>query len=235
MQPNLQINPQRLWDDLMETARIGGTPKGGVRRLALSDEDRRVRDWLRAQCEALGCVVGVDEVGAMFARRHGADNTLAPIAIGSHLDTQPTGGKFDGVLGVLAGLEVLRTLRDLNYTTHAPLELVNWTNEEGARFAPAMLASGVFAGVFTPDFALSRADRDGAARGGEHMHGISRRAARMRAHLGNIRLHAFRRRHARPCSLKRILITRQTSMKHRPGQIGHKRWPSAPRRGPIEL
>ena len=167
MQPNLQINPQRLWDDLMETARIGGTPKGGVRRLALSDEDRRVRDWLRAQCEALGCVVGVDEVGAMFARRSGADNTLAPIAIGSHLDTQPTGGKFDGALGVLAGLEVLRTLRDLNYTTHAPLELVNWTNEEGARFAPAMLASGVFAGVFTPDFALSRADRDGLTFGGE--------------------------------------------------------------------
>ena len=137
--PNLKIDPQRLWDTLMDTAQIGGTPKGGIRRLTLTDEDKRVRDWFRQQCEALGCTVTVDEVGTMFARREGKDPNAAPIAMGSHLDTQPTGGKFDGALGVLAGLEVLRTLHDLDYRTNAPLELVNWTNEEGSRFAPAML------------------------------------------------------------------------------------------------
>ena len=125
MLPNLKINPQRLWDTLMDTARIGSTAKGGIKRLTLTDEDRQVRDWFKAQCEALGCTVSIDEVGNMFARRPGVDNTLAPICIGSHLDTQPTGGKFDGVLGVLGGLEALRTMVDLGYTTHAPLELVN--------------------------------------------------------------------------------------------------------------
>ena len=159
--PNLQINPQRLWDALMETAKIGGTAKGGIRRLTLSDEDKAVRDWFKAQCEALGCTVTVDEVGNMFARRPGKDNARDPICMGSHLDTQPTGGKFDGVLGVLGGLEVLRTLHETGYETTAPLELVNWTNEEGSRFAPAMLASGVFAGAFDTAFAYSRADRDG--------------------------------------------------------------------------
>ncbi|WP_291713344.1 M20 family metallo-hydrolase [Bradyrhizobium sp.] len=165
MIPNLKIDPQRLWDTLMETAKIGGTPKGGIRRLTLTDEDKRVRDWFRAQCEALGCVVTVDEVGTMFARRAGKDPKAAPIAFGSHLDTQPTGGKFDGTLGVLAGLELLRTLNDLDYRTNAPLELVNWTNEEGSRFAPAMLASGVFAGAFTREHAYSRKDRDGVSFG----------------------------------------------------------------------
>ena len=157
---NLRIDPQRLWDTLMETATIGGTPKGGIRRLALSEEDARVRDWFRAQCEALGCSVGVDEVGTMFATRPGRLD-VAPICMGSHLDTQPTGGKFDGTLGVLAGLEVLRTLHGAQYETNAPLVLVNWTNEEGSRFAPAMLASGVFAGAFTPDEAFAQTDRDG--------------------------------------------------------------------------
>jgi N-carbamoyl-L-amino-acid hydrolase len=161
--PNLKIDPQRLWDTLMDTARIGGTAKGGIRRLTLTDEDRRVRDWFRAQCEALGCTVTVDEVGTMFARRAGKDPHAAPIAFGSHLDTQPTGGKFDGTLGVLAGLEVLRTLHDLDYRTNAPLELINWTNEEGSRFAPAMLASGVFAGAFTRDEAYGKRDRDGVS------------------------------------------------------------------------
>ncbi len=163
--PNLVINPERLWGDLMETARFGGTPKGGIRRLTLSEEDKRVRDWFKAACEKLGCVVHVDEVGNMFAIRPGRDNTLPPIAMGSHLDTQPTGGKFDGVLGVLGALEAMRTMVEAGYETHAPLAIANWTNEEGSRFAPAMLCSGVHAGVFTPDFAWSRTDRDGVTLG----------------------------------------------------------------------
>jgi N-carbamoyl-L-amino-acid hydrolase len=165
--PNLKINPQRLWDSLMETAQIGGTPKGGIKRLTLTDEDRRVRDWFKAQCEALGCTVTVDEVGNMFAVRPGRRADLAPIAMGSHLDTQPTGGKFDGVLGVLGALEAMRTMHDMGYETNAPVEIVNWTNEEGSRFAPAMLASGVYAGVFTPEFAYSREDRQGLKYGDE--------------------------------------------------------------------
>jgi N-carbamoyl-L-amino-acid hydrolase len=163
----LQIDAQRLWDTLMETAQIGATAKGGICRLTLTDLDRQVRDWLKAQCQALGCAVGIDEVGNMFARRAGKNPDLPPIAMGSHLDTQPTGGKFDGPLGVLAALEALRTLHDHDRTTNAPVELVNWTNEEGARFAPAMLASGVFAGVFTADYAYARTDRDGKSFGAE--------------------------------------------------------------------
>ncbi|MCA0399835.1 MAG: M20 family metallo-hydrolase [Proteobacteria bacterium] len=163
MQPNLQINPQRLWDSLMDTARFGGTEKGGIRRLTLSDEDRQVRDWFRKACEAIGCTVSIDDCGNMFARRPGRNNDLPPIAMGSHLDTQPTGGKFDGVLGVLGALEAMRTLHDLGYETNAPIEIINWTNEEGSRFAPAMLASGVFVGAFSRDFAYSREDRDGKA------------------------------------------------------------------------
>jgi N-carbamoyl-L-amino-acid hydrolase len=158
---NLQIDPQRLWDMLMETARIGGTAKGGICRLTLTDLDRQVRDWFKAQCEALGCAVTVDEVGNMFALRPGRCSDVAPIAIGSHLDTQPTGGKFDGALGVLGGLEVLKTLHELGYETNAPLLLVNWTNEEGSRFAPAMLGSGAFTGVFDRAYADARADRQG--------------------------------------------------------------------------
>jgi N-carbamoyl-L-amino-acid hydrolase len=164
---NLQINARRLWDALMETAKIGATPKGGLCRLTLTDLDRQARDWFKAQCEALGCAVSIDDMGNMFARRPGKDPALAPIAIGSHLDTQPTGGKFDGVLGVLAALEALRTLHAAGYETNAPIEVVNWTNEEGARFAPAMLASGVFAGVLSRDFAYSRRDRDGKTFGEE--------------------------------------------------------------------
>ena len=164
---NLQIDAQRLWDTLMETAKFGATPRGGICRLTLTDFDRQVRDWFKARCEALGCAVTVDAVGNMFARRPGKNDALAPIAMGSHLDTQPTGGKFDGVLGVLGALEALRTLHETGYETNAPIEIVNWTNEEGSRFAPAMLASGVFAGVFTPEFAHSRTDRDGNAFGEE--------------------------------------------------------------------
>ncbi|GLS22915.1 Zn-dependent hydrolase [Labrys miyagiensis] len=161
MLTNLNINPQRLWDSLMETAKFGGTVKGGIKRLTLSDEDKKVRDWFKAQCEALGCTVTVDEVGNMFAVRPGRNNELPPIAMGSHLDTQPTGGKFDGVLGVLGALEAMRTMHEQGYETNAPVEIVNWTNEEGSRYAPAMLASGVFAGVFTPQYAYERTDRDG--------------------------------------------------------------------------
>jgi N-carbamoyl-L-amino-acid hydrolase len=158
---SLRINAERLWDSLMETAKIGATPNGGITRLALSDEDRAVRDWFKAAAEGIGCKVMIDQMGNMFASRPGRNSDLSPIAIGSHLDTQPRGGKFDGALGVLGALEVMRTLHEAGYDTHAPVEIINWSNEEGARFAPAMLASGVFAGAFTIEFAHSRQDRDG--------------------------------------------------------------------------
>jgi beta-ureidopropionase / N-carbamoyl-L-amino-acid hydrolase len=166
-QTNLTINPQRLWDSLMETAQFGGTPKGGIKRLTVSDEDKRVRDWFKAECEKLGMTVEVDEVGNMFATKPGRRKDVLPIAMGSHLDTQPTGGKFDGVLGVLGPLEVMRTLNDMGYESNAPLMIANWTNEEGSRFAPAMLCSGVYAGVFTPEFAYTREDRQGIKLGDE--------------------------------------------------------------------
>ncbi|MBS0249463.1 MAG: Zn-dependent hydrolase [Proteobacteria bacterium] len=161
MLTNLKINSRRLWDSLMDTAKFGGTEKGGIKRLTLTDEDKLVRDWFKAQCEAMGCTITIDEVGNMFATRRGRDSSLPPIAMGSHLDTQPTGGKFDGVLGVLAALEVMRTLHEQDYETNAPIEIVNWTNEEGSRFPPAMVASGVFAGVFPPAYAYEQVDRDG--------------------------------------------------------------------------
>jgi N-carbamoyl-L-amino-acid hydrolase len=164
---NITINPQRLWDSLMETAQFGATPKGGIKRLTVSDDDKRVRDWFKGQCEALGCTVEVDEVGNMFATRPGKRTDVLPIAMGSHLDTQPTGGKFDGVLGVLGALEAMRSLVDMGYESNAPLMIVNWTNEEGSRFAPAMLCSGVYAGVFTPEFAYTREDRQGITLGDE--------------------------------------------------------------------
>jgi beta-ureidopropionase / N-carbamoyl-L-amino-acid hydrolase len=164
---NLTINPQRLWDQIMETAKFGGTTKGGIKRLTLSDEDKKVRDWFKAQCQALGCTVSIDACGNMFAVRSGKRSDLPPIAMGSHLDTQPTGGKFDGVLGVLGALEALRTMVDLGYQTNAPIMVVNWTNEEGSRFAPPMLCSGVYAGVFTPEYAYSREDREGRRFGDE--------------------------------------------------------------------
>lgn len=158
---NVTVSGDRLWRSMMETAAIGGTPKGGINRLTLTEEDRAVRDWLTEECQTLDCHMSVDEVGNMFFTRAGTDPTLKPIAIGSHLDTQPTGGKFDGILGVLAGLEVLRTLKECRYETRHPLMLVNWTNEEGARFSPAMLGSGVHAGVFDRHYADTRVARDG--------------------------------------------------------------------------
>ncbi len=164
---NLRIDPDRLWATVMDTAKIGGTEKGGICRLTLTDLDRQVRDWFVAACREAGCAVTIDDMGNIFARRPGRDNSLKPIAIGSHLDTQPTGGKFDGVIGVLAGLEVLRTLNDAGFETNAPIEVIDWTNEEGSRFAPAMLSSGVFAGAFDRDYAYARTDREGKSFGAE--------------------------------------------------------------------
>ena len=164
---NLRIDGQRLWQSLMEMAKIGATEKGGVCRLALTDLDRESRDLFIEWCEAAGCSIKIDKMGSIFARRPGRDNDLAPVITGSHLDSQPTGGRFDGVYGVLAGLEVLRTLNDLGYETERPIEVAVWTNEEGSRFAPAMVASGVFGGVFDLEYGLSRPDQDGKTMGEE--------------------------------------------------------------------
>jgi N-carbamoyl-L-amino-acid hydrolase len=151
----------------MRMAEIGATPKGGVCRLALSDEDKAGRDLFVEWARAAGCAVRVDAIGNIFARRPGGDDSLAPVQTGSHLDSQPTGGRFDGVYGVLAGLEVIRTLNDLQVETKRPVEVVVWTNEEGCRFAPAMIGSGVHVGRFTLDEALAKADIDGKSMGAE--------------------------------------------------------------------
>jgi N-carbamoyl-L-amino-acid hydrolase len=160
-QTNQRIDGKRLWDTLMAFAEIGATPKGGVRRLTLTDVDKRGRDRFRAECEALGLTVRVDAIGNMFARRPGRDQSRPPVLFGSHLDSQPSGGKFDGALGVLAGLEVMRSLNDLGITTEAPLELINWTDEEGSRFGHSLMGSGVWSGVFTLDKAYALTDTEG--------------------------------------------------------------------------
>jgi N-carbamoyl-L-amino-acid hydrolase len=164
---DIRVDGGRLWQSLMTMAEIGATPAGGVNRQTLTDEDKRGRDLFRAWCEEAGLQVSVDRMGSMFARRQGADAEQPPVMLGSHLDSQPTGGKFDGALGVLAALEVVRTLNDHGVATRAPLEVVNWTNEEGCRFPPAMIASGVFAGVFDLDYGLSRQDHAGRTIGDE--------------------------------------------------------------------
>jgi N-carbamoyl-L-amino-acid hydrolase len=158
---NLQIDSARLWGDIHDTAKFGGTPKGGVRRLTLGAEDKQVRDWFRDACEKAGCEVRVDALGTMFAIRPGRDMSKLPVGIGSHLDTQPTGGKYDGVLGTLAALEVVRVLNDAGIETEAPVCVCNWTNEEGSRFAPAMMASAAYAGEYTTEDIWSRKDADG--------------------------------------------------------------------------
>jgi N-carbamoyl-L-amino-acid hydrolase len=155
---NLQVNGERLWASLMELAQIGATPKGGVCRLAASDLDGAARRLFIGWCKAAGCAVRVDKIGNIFARREGRNPNLPPVMTGSHLDTQPTGGKFDGAYGVMAGLELVRTLNDLAYETEAPIEIVAWTNEEGSRFSPAMVGSGAFAGVFKLAEGLARPD-----------------------------------------------------------------------------
>jgi N-carbamoyl-L-amino-acid hydrolase len=162
-----RIDGDRLWGSLMHSARIGATPQGGLCRLALSDEDREIRGWFAAECAALGATLEIDRMGSQFARFPGCDRSLPPIAIGSHLDTQPTGGRFDGVLGVLGGLEMVRALRQSGTQTRHDLLLINWTNEEGARFPPAMAASGVFAGALDLQHCLAQADSYGKTLGAE--------------------------------------------------------------------
>jgi beta-ureidopropionase / N-carbamoyl-L-amino-acid hydrolase len=162
-----RIDARRLWQSLMDLAQIGATPKGGVCRIALTDEDRQGRDLVARWCREAGLAVRTDEVGNMFARRAGRDPQARAVATGSHIDTQPSGGKFDGNFGVLAGLEVMRTLNDLGIQTQAPLEVVVWTNEEGTRFTPVMMGSGAFAGVFTPDFVRAQKDLAGLGVGDE--------------------------------------------------------------------
>jgi N-carbamoyl-L-amino-acid hydrolase len=162
---NQRIDGARLWDSLMEMAKIGATAKGGVRRLALSTLDRQGRDLFRSWCEAAGLSVRVDAIGNMFARREGRDPSRLPVLMGSHLDSQPSGGKFDGALGVLGGLEVIRSLNDLDIITEAPIELVNWTDEEGARFGHSLMGSGVWAGIFDMDKTRDFHDIDGVTVG----------------------------------------------------------------------
>ena len=164
---NLRTDPDRLWDSLMEMAKIGPGIAGGNNRQTLTDEDAEGRALFQKWCEDAGCTMGLDTMGNMFARRDGTDPDALPVYVGSHLDTQPTGGKYDGVLGVLGGLEILRTLNDLDIQTRHPIVVVNWTNEEGTRFAPAMLSSGVFAGVLEEDWAKDRMDAKGKRFGDE--------------------------------------------------------------------
>ncbi|RWE82867.1 MAG: Zn-dependent hydrolase [Mesorhizobium sp.] len=164
---NLRINSDRLWDSLMEMAKIGPGIAGGNNRQTLTDSDKEGRALFKSWCDAAGLSMGVDQMGTMFMTRAGTDPDALPVYVGSHLDTQPTGGKYDGVLGVLSGLEVVRSLNDLGIKTKHPIVVTNWTNEEGARFAPAMLASGVFAGVHTQDYAYARKDLDGVTFGDE--------------------------------------------------------------------
>ncbi|MCT7667720.1 Zn-dependent hydrolase [Shinella kummerowiae] len=164
---NMRVNADRLWDSLMDMAKIGPGIAGGNNRQTLTDSDAEGRRLFQTWCDAAGLTMGVDTMGNMFMTRAGTDPDALPVYVGSHLDTQPTGGKYDGVLGVLAGLEVIRSMNDLGIRTKHPIVVTNWTNEEGARFAPAMLASGVFAGVHTQDYAYGRKDPDGKTFGDE--------------------------------------------------------------------
>ncbi|MCR9112151.1 MAG: Zn-dependent hydrolase [Rhodobacteraceae bacterium] len=184
---NLKINGDRLWDSLMEMARIGPGVAGGNNRQTLTDEDAEGRALFQRWCEEAGCSMGLDSLGNMFARREGTDPDALPVYVGSHLDTQPTGGKYDGVLGVLGALELLRTLNDLGIKTKHPIVATNWTNEEGTRFAPAMLASGVFAGVHEQDWAESREDAEGKRFGDE----LDRIGWRGEEEVGARKMHAF--------------------------------------------
>ncbi len=184
---NLRINPDRLWDSLMEMAKIGPGIAGGNNRQTLTDEDAEGRALFQKWCTEAGMTMGVDEMGTMFATRPGTDPNALPVYVGSHLDTQPTGGKYDGVLGVLGGLEVVRTLNDLGIKTRHPIVVTNWTNEEGTRFAPAMLASGVFAGVLDRDWAYDRVDANGKRFGDE----LERIGWKGSEPVGARKMHAF--------------------------------------------
>jgi len=184
---NLRIDGDRLWDALMEMAKIGPGIAGGNNRQTLTDEDAEGRALFQKWCEEAGLSMGVDEMGTMFMRREGADPDALPVYVGSHLDTQPTGGKYDGVLGVLAGLEIIRTMNDLDIKTKHPIVVTNWTNEEGTRFAPAMLASGVFAGIHTLDWAYEKVDAEGKRFGDE----LERIGWKGEEKVGDRKMHAF--------------------------------------------
>ena len=164
---NLKVNGARLWDSLMEMAKIGPGVAGGNNRQTVTDEDSEGRHLFKDWCETAGCIMGLDTMGNMFATRAGTVPDALPVYVGSHLDTQPTGGKYDGVLGVLSGLEIIRTMNDLDIKTKHPIVVTNWTNEEGTRYAPAMLSSGVFAGLHTQEWAYDRVDADGKTFGNE--------------------------------------------------------------------
>ncbi|GAA6121036.1 Zn-dependent hydrolase [Acidovorax sp. FG27] len=164
---HLRINGERLWDSLMELAQIGATPKGGVCRLTLTDLDKQGRDLVTRWAREAGMSVTIDKIGNVFMRRPGRNDSLPPIMTGSHIDTQPTGGKFDGNYGVLAGIEVVRTLNDHGIQTEAPIEVAFWTNEEGSRFVPVMMGSGVFARAFTLEHAYAATDTEGKTVKGE--------------------------------------------------------------------
>jgi N-carbamoyl-L-amino-acid hydrolase len=184
---NLTVNGDRLWDSLMEMAKIGPGVAGGNNRQTLTDEDSEGRALFRRWCEDAGCTMGLDQMGNMFARRDGTDPDALPVYVGSHLDTQPTGGKYDGVLGVLGGLEIIRSLNDLGIKTRHPIVVTNFTNEEGTRFAPAMLASGVFAGIHTQDWAYDRTDAEGKRFGDE----LDRIGWKGEEEVGARKMHAF--------------------------------------------
>ncbi|MDO9597307.1 MAG: M20/M25/M40 family metallo-hydrolase, partial [Azoarcus sp.] len=157
----LAIDGGRLWQSLMDLAQLGATARGGVCRLALTELDRQARDLFADWCRAEGCAIRIDRIGNIFARRAGVRDELPPVGTGSHIDTQPTGGKFDGNYGVMAGLEVIRTLNRHGIRTEAPIEVCVWTNEEGSRFVPVMMGSGVYCDAFSLEHALTRADHDG--------------------------------------------------------------------------
>ncbi|WP_017929646.1 Zn-dependent hydrolase [Limimaricola hongkongensis] len=184
---NLKIDGARLWASLMEMAEIGPGVAGGNNRQTLTDADAEGRALFAKWCDAAGMSMGVDTMGSMFARREGTDPDALPVYVGSHLDTQPTGGKYDGVLGVLGGLEIIRTLDDMGVKTRRPIVVVNWTNEEGTRFAPAMLASGVFAGQHDLDWAYAREDAEGKRFGDE----LERIGWKGEEEVGARRMHAL--------------------------------------------
>ncbi|TJV38667.1 MAG: Zn-dependent hydrolase [Mesorhizobium sp.] len=184
---NLRINSDRLWDSIMEMAKIGPGIAGGNNRQTVTDEDGEGRHLFKRWCDAAGLEMGVDEMGTMFARREGTDPSLPPVYVGSHLDTQPTGGKYDGVLGVLGGLEIVRSLNDLGIKTKHPIVVTNWTNEEGARFAPAMMASGVFAGVLDQADVYEHTDKNGK-KFGEELERIGWKGSEK---VGDRKIHAF--------------------------------------------
>ena len=184
---NLRINGDRLWESLMEMAKIGPGIAGGNNRQTLTDEDAEGRTLFQKWCEDAGCTMGLDQMGNMFATRPGLDPEALPVYVGSHLDTQPTGGKYDGILGVLGGLEIIKTLNDLNIKTKHPIVVTNWTNEEGTRYAPPMLASGVFGGVHTQEWAYDRVDADGKRFGDE----LVRIGWRGDEKVGERKMHAF--------------------------------------------